>query len=139
MNYTATLPFLESLPYLLLTTKYYCPIMPPHFHLSFLRLIPVFSEEAPPPPPPPVVYSRYADDTLRSLIQTLRERTQILKDKAIDPYATSPEISPPVSKYEQPNTRTENKHTNTVKVLFDSPSLSLPVQHLYSRRRTTSG
>ncbi|XP_054893548.1 cyclic nucleotide-gated cation channel beta-3-like [Poeciliopsis prolifica] len=46
---------------------------------------------------PPVVYSRYADDVLRSAIRSLRERTEILKGKAIDPYATSPEITPPVT------------------------------------------
>uniref|UniRef100_A0AAQ6IUX2 Cyclic nucleotide-binding domain-containing protein n=1 Tax=Anabas testudineus TaxID=64144 RepID=A0AAQ6IUX2_ANATE len=61
--------------------------------------ITVFSEEAPPPSPPPVVYSRYTDDTLRGMIKRLRERTEMLKEKTIDPYATSPEISPPVSKY----------------------------------------
>ncbi|KAM4534066.1 cyclic nucleotide-gated channel beta-3 [Odontesthes bonariensis] len=49
------------------------------------------------PPPPPVVYSRYADDTLRSVMKRLRERTEMLKEKAIDPYATSPEITPPVT------------------------------------------
>uniref|UniRef100_A0AAQ6IGP8 Cyclic nucleotide-binding domain-containing protein n=1 Tax=Anabas testudineus TaxID=64144 RepID=A0AAQ6IGP8_ANATE len=48
---------------------------------------------------PPVVYSRYTDDTLRGMIKRLRERTEMLKEKTIDPYATSPEISPPVSKY----------------------------------------
>ncbi|XP_055363998.1 cyclic nucleotide-gated cation channel beta-3 isoform X4 [Betta splendens] len=48
-------------------------------------------------PPPPVVYFRYTDDTLRGLIKRLRERTETLKEKAIDPYATSPEISPPVT------------------------------------------
>lgn len=58
-----------------------------------------FSEEAPPASPPPVVYSRYTDDTIRNLIKQLKERTAMLKEKAIDPYATSPEISPPVSKY----------------------------------------
>ncbi|XP_047206414.1 cyclic nucleotide-gated cation channel beta-3 isoform X1 [Girardinichthys multiradiatus] len=50
-----------------------------------------------PPSTPPVVYSRYADNVLRSVIKQLRERTEILKEKAIDPYATSPEISPPVT------------------------------------------
>uniref|UniRef100_UPI001ED7DCAD cyclic nucleotide-gated cation channel beta-3-like n=1 Tax=Scatophagus argus TaxID=75038 RepID=UPI001ED7DCAD len=61
-----------------------------------LVFLPVFSEEAP-PPPPPVVYNRYTDDTLRALIRRLRERTSELKEKSIDPYATSPEISPPVT------------------------------------------
>uniref|UniRef100_A0A087XRB0 Cyclic nucleotide gated channel subunit beta 3, tandem duplicate 1 n=1 Tax=Poecilia formosa TaxID=48698 RepID=A0A087XRB0_POEFO len=46
---------------------------------------------------PPVVYSRYADEVLRNVIKSLRERTEILKEKSIDPYATSPEITPPVT------------------------------------------
>ncbi|XP_037613537.1 cyclic nucleotide-gated cation channel beta-3 [Sebastes umbrosus] len=54
-------------------------------------------EKAPTPPPPPVVYFRCTDDTLRSVIKKLRERTEILKEKATDPYATSPEITPPVT------------------------------------------
>ncbi|XP_073344148.1 cyclic nucleotide-gated channel beta-3-like [Pagrus major] len=49
------------------------------------------------PPPPPVVYFRYTDDTLRKLVQRLRERTEELREKAIDPHASSPEISPPVT------------------------------------------
>uniref|UniRef100_A0A3P8SLK6 Cyclic nucleotide gated channel subunit beta 3, tandem duplicate 1 n=1 Tax=Amphiprion percula TaxID=161767 RepID=A0A3P8SLK6_AMPPE len=53
-------------------------------------------EEAP-PPPPPVVYFRYTDDTLRELAKKLKERTAELKEKAIDPYATSPEVTPPVT------------------------------------------
>ncbi|PWA24993.1 hypothetical protein CCH79_00016008 [Gambusia affinis] len=47
---------------------------------------------------PRVVYSRYADDVLRNVIKSLRERTEILKEKSIDPYATSPEITPPVNR-----------------------------------------
>ncbi|XP_010781483.1 cyclic nucleotide-gated cation channel beta-3-like [Notothenia coriiceps] len=54
-------------------------------------------EEASPPPPPPVVYFRYTDDTLRDTIKRLRECREVLKQKAIDPYATSPEITPPVT------------------------------------------
>ncbi|XP_060950302.1 cyclic nucleotide-gated cation channel beta-3-like [Limanda limanda] len=53
--------------------------------------------EQPAPPPPPVVYFRYTDDTLRELIKRLKERTAMLREKAIDPYATSPEITPPVT------------------------------------------
>lgn len=61
----------------------------------FYSNLSVFSEEA---PPPPVVYSRYTDDTIRFLAKKLKERIEILKEKAIDPYATSPEVTPPVSK-----------------------------------------
>ncbi|KAM6953118.1 LOW QUALITY PROTEIN: cyclic nucleotide-gated channel beta-3 [Aplochiton taeniatus] len=53
--------------------------------------------EQPPPPPPPVVYNRYADDHLREVIKKLKERTQLYKEKVIDPYATSPEITPPIT------------------------------------------
>uniref|UniRef100_A0A3P8XAM5 Cyclic nucleotide-binding domain-containing protein n=1 Tax=Esox lucius TaxID=8010 RepID=A0A3P8XAM5_ESOLU len=49
--------------------------------------------------PPPVVYSRCVDDSLREVVKKLRERTNMYKERAIDPYATSPEISPPVSKW----------------------------------------
>uniref|UniRef100_A0A3B4X1S1 Cyclic nucleotide-gated cation channel beta-3-like n=2 Tax=Seriola TaxID=8160 RepID=A0A3B4X1S1_SERLL len=48
-------------------------------------------------PPPPVVYNRFTDDTLRTLVKRLKERTDMLKEKVIDPYATSPEITPPVT------------------------------------------
>lgn len=58
---------------------------------------------------------------LRSLAKKLRERTQELKEKSIDPYATSPEITPPVSKcaHMQPtrlqkaNTQTQSKRYQT--------------------------
>ncbi|KAL6098044.1 cngb3 [Pungitius sinensis] len=53
--------------------------------------------DVPPPPPPPVVYFRGIDDMLRGKIQASRERQETLKEKAIDPYATSPEITPPVT------------------------------------------
>ncbi|XP_033181007.1 cyclic nucleotide-gated cation channel beta-3-like [Mastacembelus armatus] len=63
--------------------------------------VPVKKEEAEgeeaAPPPPSVVYSHYTDDILRGLIKRLRERTEMLREKAIDPYATSPEITPPVT------------------------------------------
>ncbi|XP_061821847.1 cyclic nucleotide-gated channel beta-3-like [Nerophis lumbriciformis] len=54
-------------------------------------------KNAPSPPPPPVVYFRYTDDTLRGLVKSIRERTETMKEKVIDPYASSPEISPPVT------------------------------------------
>lgn len=92
----------------------------------------LFSEED---STPSEVYSRYTDDKLKDLATRLKERTQELKEKAIDPYATSPEITPPVSKYEhvQTNTRRGNRHTDVVRGLSPySPFLcrSLPVQHL---------
>uniref|UniRef100_A0A8C4IGL8 Cyclic nucleotide-binding domain-containing protein n=1 Tax=Dicentrarchus labrax TaxID=13489 RepID=A0A8C4IGL8_DICLA len=36
-------------------------------------------------------------DTLRKFSRRLKERTEELREKAIDPYATSPEITPPVT------------------------------------------
>uniref|UniRef100_A0A8D0A9Q8 Cyclic nucleotide-binding domain-containing protein n=1 Tax=Sander lucioperca TaxID=283035 RepID=A0A8D0A9Q8_SANLU len=71
-------------------------MLPVLFLHSPFFLLTVFSEEAP-PSPPPVVYFRYTDDTLRNMIKNLREQTEMLREKAIDPYATSPEISPPVT------------------------------------------
>ncbi|XP_033842114.1 cyclic nucleotide-gated cation channel beta-3 [Periophthalmus magnuspinnatus] len=53
--------------------------------------------DEPPKSPPPVVYSRYADDHLRAVGKLLKDRTKELKEKVIDPYATSPEITPPVT------------------------------------------
>ncbi|XP_057680215.1 cyclic nucleotide-gated cation channel beta-3-like isoform X1 [Corythoichthys intestinalis] len=49
------------------------------------------------PPTPPVVYSRYTDETIRWLIKMKREKQATLKEKVDDPYASSPEISPPVT------------------------------------------
>uniref|UniRef100_A0A3Q1CEG7 Cyclic nucleotide-binding domain-containing protein n=1 Tax=Amphiprion ocellaris TaxID=80972 RepID=A0A3Q1CEG7_AMPOC len=64
-------------------------------------------DEEAPPPPPPVVYFRYTDDTLRELAKKLKERTAELKEKAIDPYATSPEVTPPVTKEEADKKKAE--------------------------------
>ncbi|KAJ8010403.1 hypothetical protein DPEC_G00074720 [Dallia pectoralis] len=61
------------------------------------NLKPAGNEGQPPPPPLPLVYNRYADDTLREVVKRLKERTDMYKEKVIDPYATSPEISPAVT------------------------------------------
>uniref|UniRef100_A0AAY4A917 Cyclic nucleotide-binding domain-containing protein n=1 Tax=Denticeps clupeoides TaxID=299321 RepID=A0AAY4A917_9TELE len=55
-----------------------------------------------PPPPPPIVVNRYADDQLRDVVKRLRDRTTLYREKIVDPYASSPERSPPVSEYESP-------------------------------------
>lgn len=91
--------------------------------LSHLLIFPPFSE---PPPPPPVVYSHVADDTLRNLIGKLKERTKELKEKAIDPYTTSPEISPPVSKYGHVSAKIKTGHKGR---LTQRPSLRLVSTH----------
>ncbi|XP_035597532.1 cyclic nucleotide-gated cation channel beta-3-like isoform X2 [Oncorhynchus keta] len=54
-------------------------------------------EEVPPPPPPPIVVNRYSDDQLRVIVKRMRERTEIYREKLIDPHASSPEFSPPVT------------------------------------------
>ncbi|KAL6488674.1 hypothetical protein MHYP_G00024150 [Metynnis hypsauchen] len=53
-------------------------------------------EEGAPPPPPPIVINRFSDDQLREIIKRLRDRTKSYKQKVTDPYASSPERSPPV-------------------------------------------
>ncbi|XP_061095048.1 cyclic nucleotide-gated cation channel beta-3-like [Conger conger] len=53
--------------------------------------------EAPPAPPRPVVVNRYADEQMRDVIKRMRERTALYKEKVIDPTASSPEPSPPVT------------------------------------------
>uniref|UniRef100_A0A673HB29 Cyclic nucleotide-gated cation channel beta-3-like n=1 Tax=Sinocyclocheilus rhinocerous TaxID=307959 RepID=A0A673HB29_9TELE len=55
--------------------------------------------DAPSPPTPPIVINRYCDDQLRDIVKKLRERTELFKEKVIDPYSSSPERSPPVSEY----------------------------------------
>ncbi|KAF7654522.1 hypothetical protein LDENG_00068600, partial [Lucifuga dentata] len=54
-------------------------------------------QEAPPPPPPPIVVNKYSDEQLRATIKKMRERTELYKEKVIDQYASSPELSPPVT------------------------------------------
>lgn len=64
-------------------------------------LISIFRQEAAPPPPPPIVINKYSDEQLRSIIKRMRERLQLYEEKVADKYASSPEISPPVSEYLQ--------------------------------------
>ncbi|XP_028825954.1 cyclic nucleotide-gated cation channel beta-3-like isoform X2 [Denticeps clupeoides] len=54
-------------------------------------------QEEAPPPPPPIVVNRYADDQLRDVVKRLRDRTTLYREKIVDPYASSPERSPPVT------------------------------------------
>uniref|UniRef100_A0A8B9HPU1 Cyclic nucleotide gated channel subunit beta 3, tandem duplicate 2 n=1 Tax=Astyanax mexicanus TaxID=7994 RepID=A0A8B9HPU1_ASTMX len=63
------------------------------FNLFFLR------EEKAPSPPRPIIINKYSDDQLRDVIKRMRERTNMYKEKVVDPYASSPERSPPVSEY----------------------------------------
>uniref|UniRef100_A0A8D0A9M5 Cyclic nucleotide gated channel subunit beta 3, tandem duplicate 2 n=1 Tax=Sander lucioperca TaxID=283035 RepID=A0A8D0A9M5_SANLU len=57
----------------------------------------IISQEATPPPPPPIVINKYSDEQLRTIVKLMRERLQLYKEKVEDQYATSPEISPPVT------------------------------------------
>nr|XP_055038296.1 cyclic nucleotide-gated cation channel beta-3 isoform X1 [Misgurnus anguillicaudatus] len=58
---------------------------------------PAEGEEAPPPPVRPIVTNKHSDDILIEIVKRLRERTEMFKEKVIDPYASSPEQSPPVT------------------------------------------
>ncbi|XP_048867226.1 cyclic nucleotide-gated cation channel beta-3-like isoform X2 [Brienomyrus brachyistius] len=54
-------------------------------------------QEPPHLSPPPLVVNKYIDDHLRGLIKQLRDRTASYREKVIDPYASSPEHSPPIT------------------------------------------
>ncbi|XP_072306629.1 cyclic nucleotide-gated channel beta-3-like [Eucyclogobius newberryi] len=54
-------------------------------------------EAAPPPTPPPIVINRYSDDQLKAIVKRMKERLEIYKEKATDPFASSPEITPPIT------------------------------------------
>ncbi|XP_056155225.1 cyclic nucleotide-gated cation channel beta-3-like [Lampris incognitus] len=53
--------------------------------------------DAPSSSPPPVIYSRYTDETLQDVMKRLRMRTDLYMEDVNDPYASSPEVSPPVT------------------------------------------
>lgn len=57
----------------------------------------IFRQEAAPPPTPPIVINKYSDEQLRAIVTRMRDRLQLYKEKVVDQYASSPEISPPVS------------------------------------------
>jgi len=54
---------------------------------------------APAPESRPIVISELLDAQLIEIVQRYRQRTDQYKEKVIDPYASSPEHSPPVSEY----------------------------------------
>lgn len=51
-------------------------------------------------PPLPVVINTYADQQLRFCAKRMKDRLQLYKEKVVDQYASSPEITPPVSEYQ---------------------------------------
>ncbi|XP_041670657.1 cyclic nucleotide-gated cation channel beta-3-like [Cheilinus undulatus] len=50
-----------------------------------------------PAPPPPIIINKYSDEQLRLIVKKMRERLELYKEKVQDKYASSPEISPPVT------------------------------------------
>ncbi|KAK7123511.1 hypothetical protein R3I93_021821 [Phoxinus phoxinus] len=58
---------------------------------------PAEGEVAPPPESRPIVISEHFDAQLIEIVQRYRQRTEQFKEKVIDPYASSPERSPPVT------------------------------------------
>lgn len=67
--------------------------------LISLMVFSTFRQEAAPCPPPPIVINKHSDEQLRSIVKRMRDRLQLYKEKVVDQYASSPEISPPVSEY----------------------------------------
>lgn len=65
--------------------------------LISLMVFSIFRQEAAPPPTPPIVINKYSDEQLRAIVTRMRDRLQLYKEKVVDQYASSPEISPPVS------------------------------------------
>uniref|UniRef100_A0A8C6PYC9 Cyclic nucleotide gated channel subunit beta 3, tandem duplicate 2 n=1 Tax=Nothobranchius furzeri TaxID=105023 RepID=A0A8C6PYC9_NOTFU len=60
-------------------------------------------------PPPPIIINKYADEQLRSVAKRMHERLELYKEKVVDQYASSPEITPPVSEYSTPEKRLEEE------------------------------
>uniref|UniRef100_A0A8C2AR97 Cyclic nucleotide gated channel subunit beta 3, tandem duplicate 2 n=1 Tax=Cyprinus carpio TaxID=7962 RepID=A0A8C2AR97_CYPCA len=56
-----------------------------------------YSEDVPSPESRPIVISKDFDAQLIEIVQQYRQRTEQFKEKVIDPYASSPERSPPVN------------------------------------------
>ncbi|XP_047206412.1 cyclic nucleotide-gated cation channel beta-3-like isoform X2 [Girardinichthys multiradiatus] len=49
------------------------------------------------PSPLPIVINKYADEQLRNVAQRMQERLNLYKEKVTDQYASSPDITPPVT------------------------------------------
>uniref|UniRef100_A0A3Q3WDP4 Cyclic nucleotide-binding domain-containing protein n=1 Tax=Mola mola TaxID=94237 RepID=A0A3Q3WDP4_MOLML len=63
-----------------------------HWLISLI-VFSIFREEA--PPPLPIIINKYSDEHLRNIIKQVRDRLELYKEKVVDQYASSPEISPP--------------------------------------------
>lgn len=62
-------------------------------------VFPTLRQEAAPRTPPPIIINKFSDEQLRAIVKRMRDRQELYKEKAADQYASSPEISPPVSEY----------------------------------------
>uniref|UniRef100_A0A3B3YIF2 Cyclic nucleotide-binding domain-containing protein n=1 Tax=Poecilia mexicana TaxID=48701 RepID=A0A3B3YIF2_9TELE len=60
-------------------------------------------------PPPPIVINKYSDEQLRNVAQRMKERLKLYKEKVIDQYASSPEITPPKEEQEKKKKEAEQK------------------------------
>uniref|UniRef100_A0A3Q2QYF0 Cyclic nucleotide-gated cation channel beta-3-like n=1 Tax=Fundulus heteroclitus TaxID=8078 RepID=A0A3Q2QYF0_FUNHE len=58
-----------------------------------------FSRQGGAPPTPPIVINKYSDEQLRHISRRMKERLSLYKEKVTDRYASSAEITPPVSEY----------------------------------------
>ncbi|XP_068437665.1 cyclic nucleotide-gated channel beta-3 [Clinocottus analis] len=60
-------------------------------------LFSIFREDLAPPSPVDFVVNKYSDEHLRSIVKAMSDRLELYKEKVMDQYASSPEISPPVT------------------------------------------
>uniref|UniRef100_A0A8C1U745 Cyclic nucleotide gated channel subunit beta 3, tandem duplicate 2 n=1 Tax=Cyprinus carpio TaxID=7962 RepID=A0A8C1U745_CYPCA len=79
------------------------------FRSTVSDLVQEVQEEAPCPESRPIVISKHFDTQLIEIVQHYRQRTEQFKGKVIDPYASSPERSPPVSEYKSIHASEEKK------------------------------
>uniref|UniRef100_A0AAQ4Q793 Cyclic nucleotide-binding domain-containing protein n=1 Tax=Gasterosteus aculeatus aculeatus TaxID=481459 RepID=A0AAQ4Q793_GASAC len=82
--------------------------------LLILMLFSVFRQESAPPPPAHIVINAYADEQLRSIAKRMKERLNLYKEKVVDQYASSPEISPPVKADQKKKEEQEKKKKETL-------------------------
>uniref|UniRef100_A0A4W4F983 Cyclic nucleotide-binding domain-containing protein n=1 Tax=Electrophorus electricus TaxID=8005 RepID=A0A4W4F983_ELEEL len=95
------------------------------------------------------VINKYSDAQLREIIKQMRERTDVYKGKLLDPYASSPEHSPPVintssnikprGKKDKRNTVLISNQSNNhrpAKIFLNTPMYYMaPVSALYKKNK----
>uniref|UniRef100_A0A3P9P2F0 Cyclic nucleotide-gated cation channel beta-3-like n=1 Tax=Poecilia reticulata TaxID=8081 RepID=A0A3P9P2F0_POERE len=57
----------------------------------------------------PIVINKYSDEQLRNVAKKMKERLKLYKEKVIDQYASSPEITPPKKKKEAEQKKKEEE------------------------------